>query len=79
MRQDLRAHDAPVREVSLADAWNGFANRQGRNDASDGHPRQRREDGAPAFAIDGVSAAAAPSAGHALGGIANALGVDARA
>ena len=80
LRQDLRANDAPVRDVSLADAWNGFANRQGRNDGSSGRERRQRDDDAPAFALDGVGPTRAiPRRTIGLGGIADARGVDARA
>ena len=80
LRQDLRANDAPVRDVSLADAWNGFANRQGRNDTAGERERRQRDDDAPAFSIDGAAPVrATPRQTIGLGGLANANGVDARA
>ena len=80
LRQDLRANDAPVRDVSLADAWNGFANRQGRNDGSGGRERRQRDDDAPAFALDGIAPQrSTPRRAPDLGGFADARGVDARA
>ena len=53
LRQDLRANDAPVRDVSLADAWNGFANRQGRNDGSAASPMPAASTPAPRLARRG--------------------------
>lgn len=80
LRQDLRANDAPVRDVSLADAWNGFADRHGRNDGSGGRERRQRDDDAPAFTVDGVAPTRAlPRRALGLGGMAGAGGVDARA
>lgn len=77
LRQDLRSHDAPVRDVHLGDAWSGEFTRQDRNQAQGRGGGNRHRSG---FSLDGVaplarSATAAPT----LGGTVAADAVDARA
>lgn len=78
LRQDLRSHDAPVRDVHLGDAWSGEFTRQDRNQAN-GRGSGNRQRGS-SFHLDGIaplarSATAAPT----LGGTIAADAVDARA
>ncbi len=82
MRQDLRASDAPIRELTLSDQTQfqrSFADgQQGQQqDANRSGNRRQRED-APRFSIDGVARepVAAPRA-NPLGGRVGLSGVDA--
>lgn len=85
MRQDLRASDAPIRELNLSDqagfhrSFEGDPQQQQRQEAN--NPNQRRErDDLPRFSLDGVAREplAVPRAAP-LGGRVGASWVDARA
>lgn len=78
LRQDLLSHNAPVRELQLADAWAGDLTRQNHGDQQ-GHPSNRRS-GRSGFRLDGVSAVpAGASAPARTTSTITADSVDARA
>lgn len=84
MRQDLRAHDAPIRELTLSDQaqfQRSFADgqQQQQQDANRSGNRRQRED-TPRFSVDGIRSepVAVPRSAH-LGGRVGMSGVDAHA
>ncbi len=79
LKQDLRANDAPIRDVVLADAYQQQGQQERDRSQESGERRQRATRG-PGFALDGVAAAdsVAPSARTLGGHVADDM-VDARA
>jgi flagellar hook-length control protein FliK len=84
MRQDLRAHDAPIRELTLSDQaqfQRSFADgqQQQQQDTNRSSNRRERED-TPRFSVDGIrSEPVAVPRSAPLGGRVGVSGVDARA
>lgn len=82
MRAELRAHDAPIREISLTDQSSGrsFADGQQQPQNRQQPAPTRGSGGGERFAISASAAAAATGAGAAaLGGTIDATSVDWRA
>jgi flagellar hook-length control protein FliK len=75
IRQDLRANDAPIRDIVLANPYNNNANNPNRGFF--GQNKQRAPADGPVFAIDGVRDIPAILAARELGGHADANGVNA--
>ena len=80
LRQELQAHNAPVRELQLADAWAGDLTRQQRDHSQNGKSSNRRNASGSRFSVEGTAPlAAAPTHPTSLGGSIAADRVDARA
>lgn len=77
LRQDLLSHNAPVRELQLADAWAGDLTRQNHGDQQ-GRTSNRRG-GRSAFSLDGVAAVPVAATAAKTTSTITADSVDARA
>ncbi|MBA3845955.1 MAG: flagellar hook-length control protein FliK, partial [Planctomycetes bacterium] len=79
LKQDLRANDAPIRDVVLADAYQQQGQQERDRSQESGERGQRATRGS-AFALDGTSGPdALPASARALGGHVADDMVDARA
>lgn len=78
IRQDLRSHDAPIRDVLLASAFNQNADNPNRG-LFNGRQQRRTPSDGPVFAIDGIRETQVTGAPKELGGTVDADGVNALA